>query len=194
MMRRRRYRDDDAITDEALLSGLAVGDDHAALVFVRRYQRRIFGLAVGILGDAGLAEEVAQEAFLRIFRHAVMFDARRGSVSSWTLTITRNLAIDALRSRRGVPTDPDDSLFAELESTERQPVDIAIAEDELGMVRAALGVLPIEQRRAVLWAAMYGRSASEIARAEDIPIGTAKSRLRLGMARLRDVVAIEELP
>jgi RNA polymerase sigma-70 factor (ECF subfamily) len=193
-MRRRRYRDEEGITDEALLSGLAIGDDHAALIFVRRYQRRLFGLAVGILGDAALAEDVAQEAFLRIFRHAVMFDARRGSVSSWTLTITRNLAIDALRMRRGIPTDPDDPVFLELASTERQPVDIAVTEDELGTVRAALGVLPVEQRRAVLLAAMYGRSASEIARVEAIPIGTAKSRLRLGMAKLRDVVTIEEMP
>lgn len=193
MMRRRRIRDDDEISDESLLSGLAVGDDRAALVFVRRYQRRLFGLAVGILGDASLAEDVAQEAFIRIFRHAVMFDARRGSVSSWALTITRNLAIDALRMRRGIPTDPDDPMFLGLVSAERQPADIAITEDELGFVRAALSELPLEQRRAVLLAAMYGRSATEIARFEEIPLGTAKSRIRVGMAKLRDVVAIEEI-
>jgi RNA polymerase sigma-70 factor (ECF subfamily) len=193
VMRRRSFRDDDAVSDEALLSGLAVGDDRAALVFVRRYQRRLFGLAMGIVGDAVLAEDVAQEAFLRIFRHAVMFDARRGSVSSWALTITRHLAIDALRMRRALPTDPDDPVFLELVSSERQPAEIAITADEMGFVRAALVELPVEQRRAVLLAAMYGRSATEIARSEDIPLGTAKSRIRIGMAKLRDVVAIEEV-
>src|ERR1700722_1502782 len=111
MMATGRSRAEDDISDETLLSGMAVGDDRAGLVFVRRYQRRLFGLAKGIVGDDSLAEEVAQEAFLRVFRHAVMFDARRGSVSTWTLTITRNLAIDALRVQRGTPTDPEDRVF-----------------------------------------------------------------------------------
>ena len=194
VMKRRSLRNADEVSDEGLLAGLAVGDDQAALVFVRRYQRRLFGLAMGILGDAALAEEVAQEAFLRIFRHAVMFDARRGSVTSWALTITRNLAIDALRIRRAVATDPDDQVFLTLVSSERQPLDVAITEDDIGSVRIALATLPVEQRRAVLLAAMYGRTATEIARAEDIPVGTAKSRIRLGMAKLRDVIAIEEMP
>ena len=119
VMKRRSLRSADDVSDEGLLAGLAVGDDQAALVFVRRYQRRLFGLAMGILGDAVLAEEVGQEAFLRIFRHAVMFDARRGSVTSWALTITRNLAIDALRVRRAVATDPDDQVFLTLVSSER---------------------------------------------------------------------------
>ena len=87
-MNRGRRRDEDGISDEVLLSSMAVGDDQAGLVFVRRYQRRLFGLAVGIVGDTALAEDVAQEAFIRIFRHATMFDPRRGSVSSWALTIT----------------------------------------------------------------------------------------------------------
>ena len=72
MMKRRRIRGGDEISDEALLSGMAVGDEQAGLIFVRRYQHRLYGLAIGILGDPGLAEDVAQEAFIRIFRHAVM--------------------------------------------------------------------------------------------------------------------------
>ena len=191
-MRRRWSSDEDGISDEALLSGMAVGDERAGLIFVRRYQHRLFGLAKGIVGDTALAEDVAQEAFIRIFRHATVFDARRGSVSSWTLTITRNLAIDALRVRRATPIDPDDQVFLELMSAERQPEDGAITADALVRVRAALADLPIDQRRAVLLAAMYGRSATEIARAEAIPLGTAKSRIRAGMAKLRDAVVIEE--
>jgi RNA polymerase sigma-70 factor (ECF subfamily) len=191
-MRRGRSRDEDKASDEALLSGVAVGDDWASLVFVRRYQRRLFGLAVGIVGDPGLAEDVAQEAFIRVFRHAVAFDPRRGSVSAWTLTITRNLAIDALRVRRGTPTDPDDEAFLGLMSTERHPEDGAIAAEDIDHIRSALAELPVEQRRAVLLAAMYGRTAIEISKAEGIPIGTAKSRIRMGMAKLREVLVIEE--
>src|SRR5579863_8491528 len=111
MRGRARDRDEDQISDEALLSGMAVGDDRAGLAFVRRYQHRAFGLAMGIVGDAATAEDVAQEAFIRIFRHASVFDARRGSVAAWALTITRNLAVDAIRVRRDVPTDPDDRVF-----------------------------------------------------------------------------------
>lgn len=192
MTRRGRTRDDDQISDEALLSGMALGDDQAGLVFVRRYQRRLFGLAMGIVGDAELAEDVAQEAFIRIFRHAVVFDVRRGSVATWALTITRNLAIDALRVRRETPTDPDDQVFFELTSTDRQPEGVAEAHDSLDSIRLALAELPIDQRRAVILSAMYGRTAAEIAEAESIALGTAKGRIRLGMAKLRDAVVIEE--
>ena len=179
------------MSDEALLAGIAVGDDRAGLAFVRRYQHRLFGLALGIVGDPRLAEEVAQEAFIRIIRHAEVFDVRRASVSAWAFTITRNLAIDVLRVRRDVLTDPEDHVFLALTSNERAPEDAAAAGDALVRVRAALADLPIEQRRAVVLAAMYGRSAVEIARIEAIPLGTAKGRIRLGMAKLRGALEVE---
>jgi RNA polymerase sigma-70 factor (ECF subfamily) len=182
------YQDD--ASDEALLSGMALGDERAGLVFVRRYQHRLFGLAIGIVGESRLAEEVTQEAFIRIYRHAEVFDARRASVATWAFNITRNLAIDVLRVRRDVPTDPEDRVFAALMSNERV-AEAAENTDSLGRVRAALADLPIDQRRAVLLAAMYGWSAPEIARAESIPIGTAKGRIRLGMAKLRGALEIE---
>jgi RNA polymerase sigma factor (sigma-70 family) len=188
-----RNQDEADLSDEALLSGMSVGDEWAGLVFVRRHQGRIFGLAQRILGEASLAEDVAQEAFMRIFRHAAVYDARRGAVTTWALTITRNLAIDTLRSRRATPTDPDEPLFLDLTGSTVSPEDVAVAQDDLARVRVALDDLPADQRRALLLAAMYGRSASEIARAEVIPLGTAKSRVRLGLAKLREVLAIEEI-
>lgn len=154
----------------------------------------MFGLAKGVVGDTGTAEDVAQEAFIRIFRHASVFDARRGSVAAWALTITRNLAIDAIRVRRGVPTDPDDRVFVELMSNEGLPDDTALASDGVARARIALLDLPIEQRRAVVLAALYGRTAGEIASAETISLGTAKSRIRLGMAKLRAAVETAETP
>ena len=146
-----------------------------------------------MVGDASLAEDVAQEAFIRILRHASVFDARRGSVATWALTITRNLAIDALRLRRALPVDPDDQVFVDLMSTDRLPEDAALIADSLTRLKYALAQLPSEQRRAVVLAAMYGRTANEIAEAESIPLGTAKSRIRVGMAKLRDVAVIEEI-
>jgi RNA polymerase sigma-70 factor (ECF subfamily) len=180
----------DDISDEALLAGIALADDRAGLVFVRRYQHRLFGVAIRILGDPKLAEEVAQEAFIRIFRHAEVFDPRRASVAAWTSTITRNLAIDALRVRRDLPTDPYDQTFLNLLSSEKAVDDVAAGNDAIARVRTALAELPSDQRRAVVLAAMYGRSAAEVARVESIPLGTAKGRIRLGLAKLRDALEI----
>src|SRR5215204_4507298 len=94
-------------SDEALLAGLAAGDSAAATAFVRRFQARVFGLAVTMVGDRAVAEEIAQEAFTRAWRHAGAYDARRGRVATWLLSITRNLAIDHLRAKRTEPLDPE---------------------------------------------------------------------------------------
>lgn len=91
---------------DALLAGMAMGDADAAAVFVRRYQPRVYALAHAIVGSSAVAEEVAQEAFLRVWRNASTYDARRGRVATWVLTITRNLAIDVLRLRGEQPVDP----------------------------------------------------------------------------------------
>src|SRR5262245_475478 len=79
------------LSDDSLLAGMAMGDAAAAAAFVRRYQPRVYGLALTIVGSNAVAEEVAQEAFLRIWRSATAYDARRGQVGTWVLTITRNL-------------------------------------------------------------------------------------------------------
>ena len=175
-------------SDEALLAGMAAGDDRSALALVRRYQKRVFGLAYSILSDAGSAEEVAQEALLRVWRHADVYDARRGAVSTWMLTITRNLAIDAQRMRRATPVDPDAFVALALVGTERGPEEAAVAADSAPVVRAALAGLPAEQRRALVLAAVYGRTAAEISQSECIPLGTAKTRIRAGMAKLREAL------
>ena len=178
------------LSDEGLLAGMAVGEQAAAVAFVRRYQRRVFGLAYSMTSDAGVAEDVAQEAMLRVWKHAPVFDPRRGSVASWVLTITRNLAIDALRLRRAVPTDPDDFAAGALRSNEHNPEDAVRRGDVRRTVRDALEVLPPEQRRAVVLAAVYGRTALEISESEAIPLGTAKTRIRTALIRMR--AAIEQ--
>lgn len=171
-------------SDEALLAGLAAGDADAAVAFVRRYQRRVFGLAVTLLGDRALADDVAQEAMVRAWRHASAFDARRGSVTTWLLAITRNLAIDALRAARVKPV-PDDVLVAAMPAVGDVPGDTSVALDELRRVARALDAMPVEQRRALLLARLRGLTAAELAEREGIPLGTAKTRIRTALIRLR---------
>src|ERR687883_810486 len=95
------------LSDEALLAGLAAGDPDDAAAFVRRFQRRVYGLAWTILRDADLADDAAQETFVRAWRHAAGYDPRRGRVAAWVLTIARNVAIDRSRTRRPAPAPPD---------------------------------------------------------------------------------------
>jgi RNA polymerase sigma factor (sigma-70 family) len=172
-------------TDEALLAGMAGGDQAAAVAFVRRFERRVYGLAYSMTSDASLAEEVAQESLIRVWRHAPVFDPRRGAVASWVLTITRNLTIDALRMRRAVPTDPDDFAASALVCLDQAPEDAVQRVDARAIAGAALSKLTPEQRRAVVLAAAYGHTALEISEEEGIPLGTAKTRIRTGLLRLR---------
>jgi RNA polymerase sigma-70 factor (ECF subfamily) len=176
-------------SDDALLAGLGEGDADAAAAFVRRFQARVFGLALTILGDRAAAEDVAQEAFARAWRHASAYDARRGSVTTWLLTITRNLAIDAGRLRRAEPMDPETIVSLQLVETSDGPAERAVHATESIRVHAALRDLPAEQRRAVVRAAYLGQTAREIATVEDIPLGTAKTRIRSGLIRLRAALA-----
>ena len=178
-------------SNEALLAGFVTGDPDAAAAFIRRFQRRVFGLARSIVDDANLAEDVAQETFVRAWRHGVNYDARRGSVPTWLLTITRNLAIDSVRLRRPQPVDPDDiaRLGWEAEGPGVSPSATAEAHDEQGRLRVAIGALPLEQQRALVLAAIGGRTAKEISEYENIPLGTAKTRIRSGMIKLRASLA-----
>lgn len=175
--------------DDALMAGMAAGDVGAAAVIVRRYQRHVFGIALAVVGDRNAAEDVAQEAFTRAWRHAGVYDPRRASVSTWLGSITRNLAIDAVRVRRATPTDP--LTLAEVlgGSTDPGPADLAEASADQVRLREALGRLPEAQRRAVVLASICGRTAAEVSRVEDIPLGTAKTRIRMGLLRLRDDLA-----
>jgi RNA polymerase sigma factor (sigma-70 family) len=171
-------------SDETLLAGFAASEAHATSAFVERFQRRVFGLALTIVREPRAAEDVAQEAFLRAWRHAAVFDSRRGGVQAWLLTITRNVAIDAVRARRPVTVDPEDLLRLSM-SSERDAAEMVAVRDEGRRAREALSGLPDEQRRAVVLAGVWGLTAREIAEREEIPLGTAKTRIRTGLIRLR---------
>jgi RNA polymerase sigma-70 factor (ECF subfamily) len=179
-------------SDEALLAGYATGDPSTAAVFVRRFQGRVYGLALTIVRQPAIAEEVAQETFVRVFRHAGNYDARKGRVSTWLLSIARNLAIDVTRMRRLDPVDPD-VIAAEVSLTSQEPVaDMAIQPDEREQLRAAITELPDDQRRALVLAAYMGRTAREISDLDDVPLGTVKTRIRTAMLKLRDELEVRE--
>jgi RNA polymerase sigma factor (sigma-70 family) len=181
-----------SVSDDALVAGLAAGDEDAASVFVGRFQRRVYGLARTIVADDRAAEDVAQEAFVRAWRHASTFDPRRGSVAGWLLTITRNLAIDAVRVRRPLAFDPAVLVGLDRSSEEREPHELVQLGVDTDRLRAALARLPEEQCRAIVLSGLLGYSAREVGEAENIPLGTAKTRIRAALIRLRAALVSEE--
>lgn len=181
-----------SVSDEALLAGLASGEPDAAVAFIRRFQRRVYGLAMTIVGDSAAAEDVAQETFTRAWRHAGAYDARRGPVSTWLLTIARNLAIDALRLRRADPIDPNTLISLQGPAKERGPEERAVESDDAQRLQAAIVLLPDEQRRALVLAAFYGKTAREISESENVPLGTAKTRIRSAMIKLRGSLQVDD--
>jgi RNA polymerase sigma-70 factor (ECF subfamily) len=171
------------LSDESLLAGMARGEPDSAAAFVRRYQARVYGLALTIVGVPAVAEEVAQETFIKAWRHAATYDGRRGRVSTWLLTITRNTAIDMVRYRHDDPMDPE-LLMAVL--TARQDGDPADDQDTSLQLRQALSELTPEQAMPIVMMTYHGLTAQEIATRNDIPVGTIKTRVRRGLQVLRD--------
>lgn len=191
----------DELSDDALVAGMAVLDGEAAAAFVRRFQRRVYGLALHMVGDRSLAEDVAQTAFLRAWRAASTYDVRRGTVVSWVLTIARNASIDAIRARRIQPVDAvrlhemvESSLRGDTVSAD-STADTAASRVDATAVLARVRLLPDAQARAVVLAVIGGCTGEEIAQLDGIPLGTVKSRIRLGLHRLRaDLSAWAEEP
>jgi RNA polymerase sigma factor (sigma-70 family) len=174
----------EGVSDEALLARLGSGNPEAAAAFIRRFQGRVYGLAVTMLRNPDLAEDVAQETFVRVWRHSATYDARRGRVPTWVLAIARNLAIDRTRLRSATPVDPE-VIASELElATEDAPV----AERE--RVRQAVSALPDDQRRALVLAMYAGRTAREISELDGVALGTVKTRIRAAMLKLRDTLGV----
>jgi RNA polymerase sigma-70 factor (ECF subfamily) len=182
----------DRLPDETLLAGLGAGDADLAVAFVRRFQRVVYGVALTVTRDPVTAEDVAQQAFEQAWRHAQVYDTRRGSVRAWLTTIAHNLAIDVLRARTSAPVDPAD-LPALLTAVTDTPERLAVARDSAAGLRRALGRLPGSQARAVAMAGIYGMTARQIAVTEGIPLGTAKTRIRDGMLKLRAALLPEDV-
>jgi len=178
-------------SDEELLAGVAAGDSAALGMLYDRYATTVYSLALRTLGDPQAAEELVQEALLRVWRQASSYQRGRGAPTTWIFGIARNLAIDELRKRGSRPQsvggDPDEQL-AQLESGDDDPAEQAFAHIQHEIVTGALGQLPPVQREVLELAYYSGLSQSEIARRLGDPLGTVKTRMRLGLQRLRTLL------
>jgi RNA polymerase sigma factor (sigma-70 family) len=182
----------DRAADAALVAGLAVGDPPAATAFVRRFQGHVYGLALSITRDRALAEDVAQESFVRAWRAASTYDPGRASVSTWLLTITRNASIDAVRARRTAPASPQMLEDVIQDAFAGDTAEAAVHRLDSARALQQLAALHPTQARAVVLAVVGGCTAVEVSEHENIPLGTAKTRIRTGLKRLR--AAMQEEP
>lgn len=172
--------------DRALMERIVAQDEGAFAEVYERYSPQAFGLAVRILGERGLAEEVLQEVFVSVWKGAARFDGTRGSVRSWLLTQIHHRAVDVVRreeaERRRTTTST-------IESTARGPDDI-VEEGFLvarrAQVRDALATLPDGHRQVLELAYFGGLTQTEVATRIGVPLGTVKSRTLAAMRRLRD--------
>jgi RNA polymerase sigma-70 factor (ECF subfamily) len=173
-------------TDEALLERAANGDQSAIAVLYDRYTGMMFGLATRITGDAALAQDVVQEAFVGIWRNAARFSSARASARTWILSICHHRAVDAVRRRRQADPLPDPELPPppQLALPDVWP-DVA-ARMDADAVRSAIATLPDAQREAIDLAYFAGLTQTEIAERTGAPLGTVKSRVRLGLLALAE--------
>jgi RNA polymerase sigma-70 factor (ECF subfamily) len=174
-------------TDRALVARIERRDADALGEIYDRYSARLNGLASRILGDTGESEEVLQDVFLYVWRAAATFDGTRGSVLAWLMVATRSRAIDRLRTRRSGGRSRLTTLTDAPEPASKEDLEAALAGREWETVcRAAIGELPEDQRRALELAYFEGLTQQEIADRTKTPLGTVKTRVRLGMMKLRE--------
>jgi RNA polymerase sigma-70 factor, ECF subfamily len=175
------------LADEELMELVAGTDADAFEVVLERHADAAFSLAYRICGRRSLAEDIAQEAFLSIWRSGARYDRARGSVRTWTLGIVHNRAVDALRrssvhERRRAGDEGIEETLEAAERTESEAVEKATSRE----IRGALGELPSEQRKVIELAYFGGFTHVEIASMLDTPVGTVKGRMRLGLQKLRE--------
>jgi RNA polymerase sigma-70 factor (ECF subfamily) len=179
------------LADEDLMPLLAEKNVEAFEVFYDRHGGAAYSLAYRIVGDRSGAEDVTQEAFLSIWRSGARFDRARGSVRAWTLGIVRNRAIDALRrlSGKAPKLTFDDEAALEQRPAEDFTDEKVFRRDSARQVRGALTELPSEQSKVIELAYFGGFSHSEIAEMLSMPLGTVKGRMRLGIEKIRTLLA-----
>jgi RNA polymerase sigma-70 factor (ECF subfamily) len=182
---------EDPARDRETLAAVAGGSGDAVAELYDRYGASVYGLALRVLGQPDLAEEIVQDVFAQVWREAARYDPARSTVAGWIVMLTRTRAIDRLRARRARPdlSARDSIETMPLPSAERTPESSTIVEEHARMVRAALARLPDAFRSLIELAYYEGLSHSEIAARTGIPLGTVKTRLRNAMGELRSALA-----
>jgi RNA polymerase sigma-70 factor (ECF subfamily) len=181
---------EDRAADQAALARMARGEGDAVAELYDRHARPIYSLALRILGDSTEAEDIVQEVFSQAWRQASRYSTSRGAVAAWLLTLARSRAIDRLRARRARPVGVSDDRVTDQLVDAGPPVDSQVlSSEQVTRVRAALDELPLLQRAAIELAYFEGLTHAEIADRLEQPLGTVKTRIRLAMLKLRDVLA-----
>ena len=182
-----------AETDAALVRRMAEGDDRALGTLYDRWHAQLFALALHLLGDQDEAEEVVEETFWQAWRQSARYAGERGTVGSWLTIIARSRALDRLRARNRMRAAHSASVLADplamCEASSDDPLRDLVASETRTAVRRALETIPADQRRTLEMAYFGGMSQSEIAEATGEPLGTVKTRTRLGLQRLRRLLA-----
>ncbi len=177
------------ITDEQLVARTVRGDAAAFELLYDRYAPTVMGLALRIVADRALAEEVVQETFWRVWRNAASFQGQRGAFAGWLLGITRNLAIDFCRRRSVRPQallhEADESPIERVPDQSADVPEAAWIAIKHQQVYAALSDLPPDQRRVIELAYFGGLTRQEIAAETGEPLGTIHTRARLALKKLR---------
>lgn len=176
--------------DEALLEGLRQGEAAAVEALYDRYHSVALGLALRVVRNYELAEDVVQEAFLAVWRQAASYRAERGTVRTWLLSIVHHRAVDRLR-RRDVPAAALEEPLPDTGQPELWEQAASAIQSE--HVRAALRALPAEQRSTVVLAYFDGLSCQQIADRLRLPLGTVKGRMRLALQKLRVLLQSERV-
>ncbi len=174
------------LADEELVQLVGDGEAKAFEVIFDRHAEAAFSLAYRMCGRRTVAEDVVQDAFLSAWRSCARYDRGRGSVRSWLLSVVHHRAVDTFR--RGVIREGrdvcDDGIVERMEAPERTDAE-SVRREEAREVRGALSEIPTNQRRVIELAYFGGFSHTQIAEMLDLPTGTVKGRMRLGLAKLR---------
>ena len=186
-------RTNEPVSDAALMRAFISRNGAAADELYGRFASRVYGLGIVMLGNDAAAQDLVQDTFVKLWRTGASFDADRGKLETWVLLVARSLAIDALRhrvlesrslERIGEPQDVDPN---------PGPDQQAATADLARRARRAMAALSSEQRAALELAYFGGRTSGEVAEIEGIPVGTAKTRIRTALLRLREAMAEELL-
>jgi len=177
--------------DQRLMRSFAARDPDAADTLYRRFAGRIYGLGLVMLGSDAAAQDLVQDTFVKLWRSADRYDRSRGKLETWVLLMARSLAIDAIR-RRVLEARTLERVDHPVEADEGPgPDDQVVILDLTERARRAMSSLPPEQRAALELAYLGGKTSTEISDLEGIPVGTAKTRIRAALLRLREVMAPE---
>jgi RNA polymerase sigma-70 factor, ECF subfamily len=174
--------------DAAAVARVANGDAEALRQLYDRHGRIVYGLTYRLTKDAQLAEEATQDTFVTLWRRAATYDPERAKVTTWLFVIARNRAIELVRSRMRAPEPHED---VEPAGEEADPAELVLLGDDAERIARAVAELPESQLEVIRLAYFDGLSHAEIAERLEQPLGTVKSRIRLGLDRLR---ALLELP